>query len=245
MLWLLKVRPNSISTHSWSLVFWRLQLEFFFFFFYQQQLKQGPQFVLILLHVVVSQTPEFRLLVRQVSNGPNLQNANKINKPNYEYMIYQRCGNSNADMHQQLSKEHLVKSAVLITPAEQHTRVTFAFSPPSPTVTMRFSPRAPKSCWRSSSRPDTRWSSHLRASFGLTDTWRTNTLMSERATGSWAPGVSPPFLLFPFYSLSGGMCVCIESVIDCIWDPCSNTLITLSTLFTRKLLRSDCTHWLL
>lgn len=57
-----------------------------------------------------------------------------------------------------------------------------------------FSPRAPKSCWRSSSRPDTRWSSPQRPWSGLTVTWRTNTPTSGRATGSWAQGVSPSVL---------------------------------------------------
>lgn len=62
------------------------------------------------------------------------------------------------------------------------------------TVTTWFSPRALKSCWRSSSRPDTRWCSPLRVWSGPTDTWRTNTLMSGRATGSLAQGVGPPVL---------------------------------------------------
>lgn len=60
-----------------------------------------------------------------------------------------------------------------------------------------FSPRAPKSCWRSSSRPDTRWSSPQRPWSGLTVTWRTNTPTSGRATGSWAQGVSPSVLSVP------------------------------------------------
>lgn len=59
---------------------------------------------------------------------------------------------------------------------------------------MWFLPRVLKSCWRSSSRPDTRWCSPQRAWSGPTDTWRTNTPMSGRATGSWAQGVCTPVL---------------------------------------------------
>lgn len=62
------------------------------------------------------------------------------------------------------------------------------------TATTWFLHRVLKSCWRSSSRPDTRWCSPPRASSGLTDTWRTNTPMSGKATGSWALGVRPPVL---------------------------------------------------
>lgn len=79
--------------------------------------------------------------------------------------------------------------------AEPHSAITFlSIYTPFDTATTWFLPRVLKSCWRSSSRPDTRWCSPPRASSGLTDTWRTNTPMSGKATGSWALGVRPPVL---------------------------------------------------
>lgn len=65
----------------------------------------------------------------------------------------------------------------------------FYFHPSFKTATTWSSPRALKSCWRSSSSPDTRWCSPPRAWSGRTDTWRTNTRTSGRATGSWAQEV--------------------------------------------------------
>lgn len=110
---------------------------------------------------------------------------------------------------------------------------TFAFSLPRLTVTMWFSPRALKSCWRSSSRPDTRWSSRPRALFGLTDIWRTNTPMSGRATGSSAQGVGLPsaaaVTVFPFI----WKCTLKNAIVH-IWDLHIKTLMTFSTFFLQE-----------
>lgn len=101
---------------------------------------------------------------------------------------------------------------------------------------MWFSPRALKSCWRSSSRPDTRWSSRPRTLFGLTDIWRTNTPMWGRATGSSAQGVGLPSLAAAITVLPFIWMCKLKNAIVHIWDQQIKTLMIFSTLFTRKLL---------